>query len=206
MSSHTSVAAATIAAVAICFTLTGCSSAAKNTAAAGSNTPAAGPGSTASSGASAATASGGVSTPPAPPAAGSGKQVNVCTVLPLSTVVAATGRSYSTATASTSTTPVSADHCTYGGPDSALLSLDVSVFYGDPDTVYQDIQAGSNAAGETMTNVSGFGDKAFTDEDDLAVVYGSDVIAVQDSVSPPGAKALSLAVMEQLVSTIHSAM
>jgi hypothetical protein len=121
-------------------------------------------------------------------------------------VVSATGRSYSTATEKMTDNPVPTETCVYGAPDSAMLTMDISVYYGDPDTIYQDVQAGSNAAGETMTNVSGLGDKAFTDQDDLAVVYGSDVVSLQDLVIPPGANSLSLAVMKQLVGTVHSAL
>jgi hypothetical protein len=144
---------------------------------------------------------------PTPAGGVTGKHINVCDVLAVSAVASATGRPYAKAEPKTFTNPAPGSACNYAGAnDGALLGLDVTVTYSQPDTIYKTWQSTSSSLGYTMSAVSGLGDKAFSDTDDLVVMYGSDVVAIQDALAPPGTKPLSLDTMKQLMNVVHAAL
>lgn len=167
--------------------------------------------SSAQSSGSAANPTNPVATKPAPttsaPGGGSGNQIDVCTALPLATVVSATGRAYKKTQTKTISSPTDGSICTYSGAsDDDLLDLSITVLYGDTDAMYKLEQSNSTAAGETMTPLSGFGDRAFIDEDDLAVVFGDTLIEVTDLVTPPGVKPMTTEVKKSLVQSVRGAL
>ncbi|HEY2792930.1 MAG TPA: DUF3558 family protein [Micromonosporaceae bacterium] len=149
------------------------------------------------------------STPPAAPTATgvAGKHIDVCSVLSVAAVASATGRAYSTAKPKSFSKPTAGDACNYSGAsDDDLLTLSVTVTYADADTIYRSWQTSSSTLGYHTTSVSGLGDKAFRDSDDLVVQFGSDVVAIQDLLTPPKTDPLTAAQMEQLMTVVHAAL
>jgi hypothetical protein len=155
----------------------------------------------------------------APPAASSGKHVDVCKALPLATLEKVTGKTYTTikdagyvkpkATVDKLAEGLAASACNYNGPTDSLQNFAVKVFYDKTAATLSYLaETDSTIYGEDLTaNVSGIGDKALTDgSDDLAVRYGNNVVYIQDLSEPPGSDLVPLSQMEQLAAIVHSAM
>jgi outer membrane protein TolC len=149
--------------------------------------------------------------PSAPPAAASGKHVDVCKALPIATLEKLTGKSYATTQdiADQKAQGLEASSCGYNGTQDSQQNFAIKVFYGTPSATFTYLAGvDSSQLGENLTtNVPGTGDKALTDgSDDLAVEYGNDVVYIEDVSEPPGAALVPLSQMQQLAAMVHSAM
>ncbi len=164
--------------------------------------------SSAQSSGSAANPTNPVATKPAPttsaPGGGSGNQIDVCTALPLATVVSATGRAYKKTEAGITAYPTQGSICSYtGAGDDSLFDLRITVFYGDTDAIYKMKQSDSIT---TVTTLSGFGDKAFVDKDDLVAVFGGNLIELTDLATPLDVAPMTTEVKKSLVQSVQAAL
>jgi len=125
------------------------------------------------------------SPPASSPATRSTGPIRVCDDFPVSTIVAATGRSvYTTATEQDGDTQGAKVYaCEYTDstdPSDALDGFNLAVYRGgDPDAILTALAAALTSG---ATPISGIGDRAQSGDGEIDVVVGTDVVVVSDAV------------------------
>lgn len=152
--------------------------------------------------------SGGASASSAPSAPSGGTAtgaVDVCSAVPVATIVSLTGRSGYLKTNGGSSTQSGADVdvCQYFDTDDASTGyqLTLAVFRnGDPAKIFAD----RAALMASLAPVSGYGDRAQAGDGELEVVYGSRVITVTDALHAGDESSLSTAQLAKIVEAMHA--
>ena len=152
--------------------------------------------------------SGGASASSAPSAPSGGTAtgaVDVCSAVPVATIVSLTGRSGYLKTNGGSSTQSGADVdvCQYFDTDDASTGyqLTLAVFRnGDPAKIFAD----RAALMASLAPVSGYGDRAQAGDGELEVVYGSRVITVTDALHAGDESSLSTAQLAKIVEALHA--
>ena len=134
---------------------------------------------------------------------------DVCAAIPLAAVSAATGRNYTaTMGASADQNGTAVTGCSYHDGDVAAgtdqILLDIEVFHdADPRGVFAYEE--SSVSAEEMQSISGIGDSAQLDEDELDVAWGRTVVAIVDALRPGDMNPLSRDAFESLAKQAHNA-
>jgi len=152
--------------------------------------------------------SGGASASSAPSAPSGGTAtgaVDVCSAVPVATIVSLTGRSGYLKTNGGSSTQSGADVdvCQYFDTDDASTGyqLTLAVFRnGDPAKIFAD----RAALMASLAPVSGYGDRAQAGDGELEVVYGSRVITATDALHAGDESSLSTAQLAKIVEALHA--
>jgi hypothetical protein len=127
------------------------------------------------------------------------KRVVVCTVLPLSTVVMITGRQYLTKASTGDKTTSGCQYAGDAGPN-AFLILGIQLWYGGGHAGFTEDLGGLVG---TRHIVHGFGTKAVFQDGSLVALFGTDVFSIGQQ-NPPGTRALPLAVLEKVITSIQA--
>ena len=158
-----------------------------------------------SAGSGGASASSAPSAPSAPSGGTATGAVDVCSAVPVATIVSLTGRSGYLKTNGGSSTQSGADVdvCQYFDTDDASTGyqLTLAVFRnGDPAKIFAD----RAALMASLAPVSGYGDRAQAGDGELEVVYGSRVITATDALHPGDESSLSTAQLAKIVEAMHA--
>jgi hypothetical protein len=137
----------------------------------------------------------------APAAASKTGAVDVCNIIPLATIVSATGRSvYTTATSVTAADEGATLYvCEY--TDGATIPDSLNVFNigvyrgGDPTKIMADL---ATSQGSGAVPHSGIGDRAQLGDTELDVVVGTDVLEVSDTARMSQFTVVGAATLEKL--------
>jgi hypothetical protein len=130
-----------------------------------------------------------------------GSSDGACRYLSIADLDSLTGRSYATSTDTPLHDPVEYSYCAFKTTGKAEFDLLVST--SDPS----DVMAVENeAAGNKLVALAGVGDSALSDNSELVVQYGQDVIGGGDDTTDPGMHPLSLAQLKSIVAKAHSHM
>ncbi len=156
-------------------------------------------GNTAAPGASGAPSS--APTKPAGSASGSGKQVDVCSVVNLAKVNSITGRTYATATPANTATK---SRCNYDGADSTTLEFALGVFYDGGSATFTQLIS-DFGLGDPAKPIFDIGDQAVDVNDAVIAQYGTDDLFAVDEVHPGSMSELPQSAYVKLIQTLHAA-